>query len=169
VFSSRIVEESVLSTKDAVKLAAKFLEEKGFKSMKESYYVTDGNILTVNFAYTQDSVICYPDLIKISVALDTGNICGFESQGYVMNHHEREIPSEEVSEEEARKSVSKQLSVLTHDMTIIPTSGKNEVYCHEFKCENGDGQKYIVYINAATGAEEKILIVMETESGTLTI
>jgi spore germination protein len=169
VFSSRVVDISALSAKDAVKIASKFLKSKGFESMKESYSVTDGNILTVNFAYVQDNIICYPDLVKISVALDTGKICGFESQGYVMNHHTREIPKDEVPEEEARKSVSKQLVVLTHDMTFIPTSGKNEVYCHEFKCENGDGEKYIVYVNAATGAEEKILIVMETENGTLTI
>ena len=45
----------------------------------------------------------------------------------------------------------------------------NEVFCHECKCENGDGSLYIVYINAETGTEEKILILLESENGTLTI
>ena len=61
------------------------------------------------------------------------------------------------------------LKVLAHEMAIIPTSGKNETFCHEFKCENGDGSRYIVYINAETGNEEKILILLENENGTLTI
>ena len=60
------------------------------------------------------------------------------------------------------------LKVLAHEMAVIPTSGKNEAFCHEFKCENG-GNRYIVYINAETGNEEKILILLENENGTLTI
>jgi len=42
------------------------------------------------------------------------------------------------------------------------------VLCHEFKCAAKDGRKYIVYINALTGMEENILLVMESENGTLT-
>jgi hypothetical protein len=61
------------------------------------------------------------------------------------------------------------LKELLHELAIIPTSGKNEVFCHEFKCENGDGSRYIVYVNAETGAQENILILIESQSGTLTI
>ena len=168
-FNSRIVEKSVLEAKDASKLAQRYLEKKGYKSMTKSYEIMDGNTLTVNFAYTKDGVICYPDLIKVHVALDSGKIIGFEGQGYVMNHVKRDIPAVEISEEDAKSKISPYLTVLSHELAIIPTSGKNEVFCHEFKCENGDGSHYIVYINAVTGAEEKILILLEDENGTLTI
>ena len=52
---------------------------------------------------------------------------------------------------------------------MIPTGGKDEVLCHEFKCIDSEERHCLVYINAETGAEEKILILLEDESGTLTI
>lgn len=170
VFNSRLVKTSIIAPKDGVKIATRFLQQKGYKNMKQSYQIVDGNILTVNYAYTQDNVVCYTDLIKVSVALDNGKIVGFESQGYVMNHiATRDIPAIKIDENEAKKKVSPLLKILSHEMTIIPSSGKNEIFCHEFKCENDSGSHYIVYINAITGAEEKILILLETENGTLTI
>ena len=169
VFNSRYVKARVLEPQDAIKIAKRFLEKKGYKSMKQSYQMTEGNTCTVNFAYTLDNVICYTDLIKVSVALDNGGITGFESQGYVMNHTERTVPEVKVSEEQAKTKVSPYLKVLSHALAIIPTSGKNEVFCHEFKCENGNGNHYIIYVNAQTGNEEKILILQETPQGTLTV
>jgi hypothetical protein len=40
--------------------------------MKQSYRITERNTLTINYAYSENGVICYPDLIKVSVALDNG-------------------------------------------------------------------------------------------------
>lgn len=168
-FNSRLVKSNLISAEDAAKIAERFLAKKGYKNMKQSYALSDGNILTVNFAYTGNGVICYPDLIKVSVALDNGSIVGFESQGYIMNHTERSVPEVKVTEDEAKKKVSPSLKVLSHGLAVIPTSGKNEVFCHEFKCENGSGNHYIVYINAQTGNEERILILQETPQGTLAI
>ena len=168
-FNSRLVKSSVITQKDAVRIATRFLREKGYDNMRQSYQYADGNTLTVNYAYMKDGVICYTDLIKVSVALDNGRIVGFEGQGYIMNHTDRTIPAVKIDENKARQKVSPLLKVLTHEMAIIPTSGKNEIFCHEFKCENGDGSRYIVYINAETGNEEKILILLESENGTLTI
>jgi spore germination protein len=168
-FNSRIVEQAVMNAKDASNLAQRYLQKKGYKSMTKSYEIVDGNTLVVNFAYKSAGVICYPDLLKVYVALDNGKIVGFEAQGYIMNHVKRDIPAVEVSEADAKSKVSPHLTVLSHELAVIPTTGKNEVFCHEFKCENGDGSHYIVYVNAVTGAEEKILILLEDENGTLTI
>ena len=140
------------------------IEEDAYEQLKN--YMSE---VKRHFAYTKDSVVCYTDLIKVSVALDNGKVVGFESQGYIMNHTDRTFPAIKVDENEAKKKVSPLLTILAHEMCIIPTSGKNEVYCHEFKCQNGSGNHYIVYVNAQTGAEEKILILLENASGQLTI
>ena len=165
---SRHVKSGSVSQKEAVQVAKSLLDSMGYDSMTESYYMTENNVCTVNFAYTQDGVICYPDLIKVSVALDNGEIAGFEALGYFMSHTKRTIPAVTVSENEAQSRISPVLTVLSHELAIIPTSGKYEVLCHEFKCENTDGEHIIVYVNCETGNEEKILILIETESGTLT-
>ena len=130
--------------------------------------MTNGNVCTVNFAYIQEGVVCYPDLIKVSVALDNGEVTGFETTGYVMSHTERTFPEMKISADEAEDKVSDELEVLSYGVAVIPTDGKYEVLCHEFKCETEDKRHCIVYINAETGAEEKIFVLIESESGTLT-
>lgn len=135
--------------------------------MAESYHINQGNVLTINFAPREHGVLCYPDLVKVSVALDTGSIMGFECHGWIMNHRERELSSAAVGEQAAAAVVSPDLSILSHQLALIPTGGEYEVLCHEFKCSTADGAHVIVYVNAATGNEEKILLLLEDETGTL--
>ena len=169
VISSRAAGTPVLSREKAVAKAMEFLEKRGYPAMRESYFIDQGGILTINFAAVQDEVICYPDLVKVSIALDTGRVVGFESEGYLMNHTLRSFPVLSVSEEEARDVVSPALTVLSQQLSLIPTGGEYEVLCHEFKCRNEEGQHILVYVNAQTGQDEKILILLEDESGTLVI
>ncbi len=167
--NSRNIGESTMSHENAVESAKEFLTEHGYDSMADTYWTVTDGILTVNLAYSQEDVICYNDLIKVSVAMDNGRVVGFEAKGYIMNHHERDIPEIQISKEDAQKLVNSDLKTLSHGMAIIPTMGKNEVFCHEFKCENQDEQHYIIYVNAETGDQENILILIEDESGTLTL
>lgn len=167
--NSRAVPSTDIRTEDAVAIAKDFLTSNGMDSMKESYYTLQGNIITINFAYVQDGVICYPDLVKVALAMDDGGIIGYDAKGYIMSHTARSIPAAAVSEEEAKKLVASDLTVLAHQMTVIPTEGKYEIFCHEFKCETADGRHYIIYVNAVTGQQAKILILIESENGTLTM
>lgn len=167
--TSAVPQEENLTAKNGVRLAENFLKKQGYYSMATSYYMVKEGTLTVNFAYMQDGVICYPDLVKVGVSLETGMITGFENLGYIMSHHTRDIQKAAVTETEAAAKVSPRLKILSHNLTIIPTNGKNEVFCHEFKCENEDGKHFITYINANNGREEKLLILLEDESGTLTL
>ena len=93
----------------------------------------------------------------------------YDAQGYITAHTKRSIPETDVSEQEAQESLSQALAVQAHAMAIIPTEGGQERYCHEFLCQSEDGDKYLMYVNAQTGAEEKILILLEDETGALTI
>lgn len=161
--------EAQKTKEEALEIAAAFLREHDFPEMHQSYHMENDGILTVNFAATQDGVILYPDLVKVSVSLSDGGIAGFEAEGYIMNHMTRSIPAAAISDGEAEKQVASGLSVLSHKMAIIPTAGKNEVFCHEFICENPNGVHCLVYVNAQTGTQEKILLLIEDESGTLTV
>jgi germination protein YpeB len=165
--NSRSPSYAKLDAGAAIKAAAAFLEERGYPSMKESYWTKNGSSLLINFAHSENGVLCYTDLIKVQVALDTGEVIGLEATGYIMSHTQRSLPQALVSSEEAAKRVSPQLKILSEGLAIIPTEGKNELFCREFKCEDAEGRHYIVYVNALTGAEEKILILIEDENGTL--
>lgn len=168
-FTDRVVTDAALSVDEAILVAHNYLTALGYPVMAETYYTEDGRTLTLNLAYTQDGVICYPDLVKVTVALDNGRLVGFEAHGYLSNHRVRADLTFGVDMETARDAVSPALTVLSYQPALIPTDGEYEVLCHEFKCANDDGEKVLVYINAATGLEEKILLLLEDESGTLVL
>ncbi len=167
--NSRSLGENTLSADRCEDLAEDFLERCGFDDMEETYRYNNDGRLTFNFAYEQEDVLCYPDLCSVTVAMDTGSIVGFECTSYVSNHTRRTLPRPEVSRSQARQVVSPKLTILREGLALIPTEGKYEVLCWEFVCQAENGQHYIVCINAATGAEQKILILLEDENGTLTV
>ena len=161
-------EGSNLNIEQAKQKASEFLKKKGYENMYSTYYMNENNIATINFAYHQGDVTIYPDLIKVQVAMDSGDIVGFEAQGYHFSHTQRTIPTPKVSQEEARKSLNERLNIKNSGMAVIPTDVKTEVLVYEFKGQV-DGKEFIVYINAETGNEEDILIVLNTPNGVLTI
>ena len=169
MLSSRPVGEAALSRKEGVEQAAAFLDAHGYQDMAPSYFLEGDGILTVHFAPVLDGVYCYPDLVKVGVALDNGDVVSFEAHGYLMNHGAREPAAPAVSADEAAERVDSSLTILSRQLALIPTGGEYEVLCHEFKCQNADGGHVLVYVNAATGQQERILLLLEDENGTLVI
>ena len=109
-------------------------------------------------------------LAKVTIALDTGRVVGFEAAGYLMNHTEqRDLPSPAVSAEQARARLAEGLTVLSQRLAVSPTSGEYELLCHEFKCQDTDGRHVLIYVNVQTGQEERIFILLEDENGTLVL
>lgn len=169
LLSSRRVGEPTLTRKEGYEAAAEFLSSRGFQDMDPSYAIDQGGLLTIHFAARQDGVYCYPDLVKVQVALDTGDVVGFEAHGYLMNHGSRELAAPAVSAQTATGQVPGSLTILSSQLALIPTGGEYEVLCHEFKCQNESGGHVLVYVNAQTGQQQKILLLLEDESGTLVI
>lgn len=160
--------ESVITPEQAVENAKSFLSAKGYKNMKESYYSTQDGICTVNFAYDNEGVICYPDLIKLSVSLETGNIISFDARGYIMNHTDRPPVQSKISADEAKMSVSDYLTVMSSRLAVIPTDYKTEKTAYEFHCKTPDEQEVLVYIDVLTAKEDDILLLLYSDGGILT-
>lgn len=167
--NGRPVQAARLSRDEAIRRAKEWLDAHAITDLTESYSLSRDNALTINFAAVQEGVLCYPDLLKVEVALDNGEILGMESTGYLMNHTRREDLQPSVSHEQALSRVSPELTVLSRYLTLIPTGGGHERLCWEFRCQNREKKHYLVYVNAKTGAEEEILILLEDESGTLAL
>ena len=157
-----------MPVEEAIYKARQYLKEKGFSDMKNSYYEKANGIATVNFAYKQNDVVCYSDLIKVKVALDDGEIVGMEAKGYIMNHHSRDIRTPRLTKQEARGYVSPHLTIDSVNMALIPKDSKREVLCYEFK-GTANNRNFIIYINADTGRDEDVQILIESPDGILTI
>ncbi len=166
--TNREVNSEMISQEEADSKGKEFLASKGFKDMKETYYLKQEGIVTINYAATQEGVVMYPDLIKVKVALDNGEILGMETTGYLNNHTQREIGNINISKEEAKKSLNKDLQIESEGLAVIPTEWKSEILCYEFKGKVED-REFLVYINSENGREEDILIITNTPNGTLTM
>lgn len=165
--NSRAVGEPALTVEEGLAKAEARLQDAGMGEFTYRYYQLAGGILTVNFAALQEGAVCYPDLIKIGVALDNGEVVSYDARGFVQNHAGREAPAVSVGEEEARAALSPRLAPESHSLAWIPSDGLREVFCHEFLCRGQDGEHVLVYVDVETGMEEQILILMEDESGVL--
>ena len=164
---NRDITEEKISEQDAVKKGKEYLASKGFNNMQETYYLKENGFITVNYAYKQKDVVIYPDLIKVKIALDNGEVIGLETTGYLNCHYERNIPKAKISLEDARKYLSDKAEIKSEGLAIIPTEWNTEKFCYEFKGKIEDID-FIAYINAETGEEEDILIITNTPNGTLT-
>lgn len=169
MIDSRGVSEKAMTAEQAVVKAKEYLKALGIEGMIETYYEIANNICTINFAYSTNNVTCYTDLIKVGVAMDNGDVVSFDSRGFITNHKQRELKAPKISRNDAVTMVSKNLKVTSSKLTLIPTTGMNEVLAHEIKCTGKNGESILVYINAETGAEEQILILIENENGVLTV
>ena len=158
---------SKLSAEEAIERGLEYLKSHGINNMKESYYSINDGICTVNYAYVQNGVICYPDLIKISVAMDTGKVISVDARGYLVNHFARTDVNPVLTSENAAKSLSPYLTVKDVKTAVIPTDSGNEILCYEFWCEGTGNEELLVYINAATGEEENIFFLLYSDNGIL--
>ena len=126
--------------------AGRYLERMGLQNLRATYYETIDGVCTINYAAMN----------------------GDDARGYINNHYDRAITPPALTAEQAQASVNPDLAVLSNRLALIPTSGKGEVLTYEFLTTAPDGEKLLIYVNAQNGAEEQILLLLETPYGTLT-
>lgn len=166
---SREVRETKVSVSDAIAAADRLLKENGYSNMKMTYYLEDDNTLLINYAYSENGVVCYADLVKVRIAMDDLSAVGFEAAGYIANHRDRDKPEIKISRDEAIRSISPYLTPEKGQMAVICPNGLTEYYVYEIQCVAQSGRQVLVYIDAVTGREVDILLLLDTPGGTLTV
>lgn len=164
---NREIGEEKIQIEEANEIGKNFLNNLGIPNMKPTYYLKQGGAVTINYAYNQEGVTIYSDLIKVKIALDNGEVLGMETSGYLNNHTERTIEAPMINIDKAKSSLNPNLEITSEGLAIIPTEWKTEIYCYEFKGKIDDTD-FLAYVNAETGKEENILVIIETPNGILT-
>lgn len=168
IISSNRSGEAKISCSKAVELGQEFLEAAGYENMSATYYHVDDGVCIINYAYKENGVICYTDLIKVGVALDNGRILSFDARGFIMNHMNRTISTSHISEDEAAKSLAPNLEIKSSKLALIPSDSDREYFCWEFLCLGERGEDLLVYIDAKTGVERDILLLLYVDGGAMT-
>ncbi|MBQ0099712.1 MAG: germination protein YpeB [Firmicutes bacterium] len=148
--------------------AEEFLSSIGIDDMKAVWINLANNVYTINFAYNDNGVIVYSDLIKIRICAETGMVIGMEGTSYYTNHTAREIGSPTISESTAKEKVSSSIEIETSRLAIVPIGSESEKLCYEFS-GRFDGTLYYVYIDAKTGRQVEMFKVIDSNEGELLI
>lgn len=159
-------EETLLEQDSAIEKAQEFMSSVGLKDMSPVWINLTGNVYTINFAYEQDGVIIYSDLVKVRVCAETGMVIGIEATSYYTNHTNRVISGATISKKQAEKYLSDNIKVDSVRLVVVPVGLKNEKLCYEFFGDY-DGSTYYVYIDANTGKQIEMFKVVEGSEGTL--
>ena len=154
-----------LSAGELCDMARAFLISRGYGSMEMSYYSSYGGILTINFAAVQNGVVLYPDLLKLQLSMETGQVIGLDAHAYLRNHRQRSIPAPALAAEEAMQRVSPRLKAENARLCIIPQN-RAEYFCYEITASDSTGD-FLVYVDAQTGVERDLMQVISRDNGTL--
>ena len=169
LLDSRSIGKPTIDIKKAAEAGSKFIDKIGYKNMEPTYTLNYDNTAVVSYVYKQGEVSIYPDQIKLKIALDDGSIVGIESEKFLVAHVEkREITTPKITAAKAQEKVGKRLKISKISLTIIPTETNQEVLCYEFLGSYKD-KNFIVYIDANTGYEQRIIEIIDTPNGKLTI
>lgn len=156
--------EPTLTLEECTTAASQFLREHGYGTMEANHYQVYDGLAVINFVAMQDDVLLYPDLVKLQLRMDTGEVVGLESNNYLMNHTQREGLSPVFSKQQALSRISSRLQVEGDArLCLIPFRGEEKL-CYEVTGTYEDNQ-YLVYIDALTGEELQVLMVLQTTDG----
>jgi len=168
MLNTRQIDESKIDVSEAVEKARSFLKARGYDGMEATGSLREDNTITISFVPETKGILLYPDFIKVEVALDNGQVVGFDAMGYLTNHGQRTLPEVKLTEEEIREKINPNLEVTRVRLALISTPSLKEILCYEVDGKLKD-ERYLIYINAENGLEEQILKVVETEDGTMTM
>ncbi len=161
------VENASLTQGECIDRALQFLGSRSYSELEVSYWRQLGGLLTVNFAASQDSVLLYPDLIKVQVSMQSGMVVGLDASSYLKNHRKRYLAEPQFTSVMALDSLG---AVLTPDRIrrcVIPLDSGGEAQCWEITAHMEGGNQYLVYKDVITGEELQILRIMVEDDGVL--
>jgi hypothetical protein len=144
-------------------LAETFLQTLGYDDMTAVWMSKNGNLITFEYAYEDDGVVVYPDLVQIKVCCARGVVTGMDASAFLRHHKQRDGYNAKIGESEARDRLNDCLDVYASRLAIIPARGAEKL-CYEFIC-GFDGSEYFVYVDAETGEETTIFLVEDSKQG----
>lgn len=155
--------EPVLMLEECAGAARDFLLDRGYGEMEDNHYQVYDGLAVINFVAVQDGVLLYPDLVKVQVRMDTGEVVGLEANNYLMNHTLRTGLSPALTAQEALGRVNPRLDAGQARLCVIPFR-EGERLCYEVPGRY-EGREYRVYIDAVTGEEAEVLMMVDSASG----
>ncbi|MHB8126317.1 MAG: PepSY1/2 domain-containing protein [Desulfitobacteriaceae bacterium] len=123
-----------------------------------------GPYLQLEAISEKDGIRYYPDKVRFTVAMDNGQLIGFDATPYYAYHHDRSLPKQILPIKQVMNKLRPDFKIVESRQAVISQTGNQEVLCYEFRGLY-QGEDYLIYLNSTSGVEEKILRVIRTPRG----
>ena len=143
---------------ECVEKAKAFLAQTGYANMRDVWVYNNDSTVYINFAFEENDVVFYPDLVKVKVSANDGSVLGMEATNYLYNHGTREIDYDNGAE--SAITLADGFSVTGTRYCVIPTEWNEEVYCKEIK-GTLESMTYYLYFDLSTGEEIRAMVVVD--------
>lgn len=159
----RVLQTRTLNADEAKKKAITALQSMGWNLVLTS--TEDfGSYMQIEAVSQDNGIRLYPDKVRIMVALDNGQITGYDATPYWAFHHARSFPSNRLTLSEAQSKLKSGFKITESRLALVPKAGNQEILCYEFRGKYQD-EEFLVYINVVNGNEEKIQRIIRTPRG----
>lgn len=157
MFNERIPGQPVLPISDAQQRAEQYLIAKGIDSVTLLGVEEWGDSAVFTFCHEENGMLFYPDLLRVRVSQDSGEVLSYEGNGYTMYHRDRGTFPEKLVSTEAEERLNDSLTVVGAPQRVVIFDRRGiEVMCWEFAVQRGM-ENFLIYINAENGREENIV------------
>ncbi len=154
-----------LTVEDCASRGLAFLQSRGYGPLETNHIRVYDGLCVINYVAVQDGTLLYPDLVKLQLRMDTGEVVGLEANNYLMNHHQRDNLVPVLTKAQAVAKVPVMAQEAQVRLCLIPQMG-TERLCYEIPVAYED-QEYRVYIDAITGEEADVLLMLTDAQGSL--
>ena len=152
-----VIDDPQLTEEECIQKADEYLARFGYENMKAVWVCNNNSTVYINYASVKDGMVLYPDLIKIKICSQTGDVIGLEAQNYLYNHVERDltVPTRQAT-------VGENLTVESRTFCLIPTEWNTEIVAEEVVATMGD-ITYYIYYDTESGEELRVFVVIDEE------
>jgi germination protein YpeB len=150
----------------AIDCAKEFLQKLEILGMQAVWTNLANNVYTINFAYSQNDIIIYPDMIKVRVCAETGKVIGMEATSYYANHTQRSLDAPSYSKGQGSQKLANNMLIESVRLVVCPIGLNQEKLCYEFYGEI-NGESYYIYLDANTLKQVEMFKVVEGSEGLL--
>ncbi|HBF36037.1 MAG TPA: hypothetical protein DDW50_01810 [Firmicutes bacterium] len=157
MLGNRLVSKGSLNFDQARAKAIAFLERNGYDGMEQVAQERFGNISAITCIPKRNGVLWYPEMVKIQVAEDNGEIMGLDAVPYFTfyNPNESMTIKPRYTENRIRHFLNPHIKLEKICLSQVLDEMYNKVPCYEVACIQGN-ERFLLYYNANTGKEEKI-------------
>ena len=163
LLKKRELGEKKIDYEEAEKNALEFVTKNRYDNLKVSSRHSFKDFLIISLVPQQNNVLIKPNSVIAEVALDNGEVVGFNGLDYVLHYKKR--PANELipnlNQTQAQDKISPRLKLKKKPQLVIDSIDSQEKLCYEFIGVIKDGPRknqYRVKINAQTGQEEEIKV-----------